>query len=174
MINGEAGGGQAAHASDAPNCDLGRPWMCRPSGQASPSSQAKDQGNQPGWPERACAPSAAATWPAAPAGSWWKCAARVPGWSRSLPYHDTLLASAAFGGTSLITGGTDPARKNVTHPLAGSLSGGTGLARLDTGRPRATWLAAPEDIIDRSRVAPWIEMLLPWACGAANCRCAPC
>jgi integrase len=56
-------------------------------------------------------------------------------------YHDLLLASAAFAGTALITGGRDPGRRNVTTPLLRSLDGGTGLPRLDTSRLRATWLA---------------------------------
>jgi integrase len=56
-------------------------------------------------------------------------------------YHDLLLASAAFAGTALITGGRDPGRRNVTTPLLRSLAGGTGLPRLDTSRLRATWLA---------------------------------
>jgi integrase len=56
-------------------------------------------------------------------------------------YHEPLLASARFAGTGLVTGGTDPGRRNITNPLAGSLAGGTGLARLDSSRLRATWLA---------------------------------
>jgi integrase len=56
-------------------------------------------------------------------------------------YHQRLLASAAFAGGNLVTGGTDPARHNVTNPLARSLAGGTGLPPLDTSRLRATWLA---------------------------------
>ena len=32
-------------------------------------------------------------------------------------YHEPLLASAAFAGTGLVTGGHDPARRNVTTPL---------------------------------------------------------
>jgi integrase len=55
-------------------------------------------------------------------------------------YHEPLLASAAFAGTSLVTGGTDPARRNLTTPLIRALAGGTGLPRLDTSRLRATWL----------------------------------
>ncbi len=55
-------------------------------------------------------------------------------------YHDVLLASAEFAGDHLVTGGTDPARKNVTTPLICALDGGTGLPRLDTSRLRATWL----------------------------------
>jgi integrase len=55
-------------------------------------------------------------------------------------YHEPLLASAAFAGTSLVTGGRDPARRNVTTPLTRALAGGTGLPRLDTSRLRATWL----------------------------------
>jgi hypothetical protein len=56
-------------------------------------------------------------------------------------YHGPLLASAAFAGNGLVTGGRDPGRRNVTTPLISSLAGGTGLPRLDTGRLRATWLA---------------------------------
>ena len=39
-------------------------------------------------------------------------------------YHGRLLASAAFAGNELLTGGTDPARHNLTNPLARSLAGG--------------------------------------------------
>jgi hypothetical protein len=56
-------------------------------------------------------------------------------------YHEPLLAAAAFAGTGLVTGGQDPARRNVTTPLIRALAGGTGLPRLDTSRLRATWLA---------------------------------
>jgi len=56
-------------------------------------------------------------------------------------YHDILLASAAFAGGHLVTGGTDPQRNNITNPLITALAGGTGLPRLDTSRLRATWLA---------------------------------
>jgi hypothetical protein len=56
-------------------------------------------------------------------------------------YHQPLLAAAAFAGTGLVTGGTDPGRRNVTTPLTRALAGGTGLPRLDTSRLRATWLA---------------------------------
>src|SRR6266567_3171320 len=51
-------------------------------------------------------------------------------------YHQPLLESARFAGEQLVTGGADPARHNITNPLARSLAGGTGLPRLD-----ATWLA---------------------------------
>ena len=56
-------------------------------------------------------------------------------------YHGQLLEAAAFAGPQLVTGGTDPARHNITNPLARSLAGGTGLPALDTSRLRATWLA---------------------------------
>ena len=56
-------------------------------------------------------------------------------------YHEPLLASAAFAGNGLITGGHDPGRRNLTTPLVSTLAGGTGLPRLDTSRLRATWLA---------------------------------
>jgi len=56
-------------------------------------------------------------------------------------YHEVLLASAGFAGEDLVTGGTDPARHNITNPLARSLAGGTGLPALEGSRLRATWLA---------------------------------
>ena len=56
-------------------------------------------------------------------------------------YHGRLLAAAQFAGTTPVCGGTDPGRRNITTPLTRSLSGGTGLPRLDTSRLRATWLA---------------------------------
>ena len=56
-------------------------------------------------------------------------------------YHEPLLESAGFAGGQMVTGGTDPGRRNVTTPLITSLAGGTGLPRLDTSRLRATWLA---------------------------------
>jgi hypothetical protein len=56
-------------------------------------------------------------------------------------YHGRLLAVAASAGTTLICGGTDPSRRNLTNPLIRALDGGTGLPRLDTSRLRATWLA---------------------------------
>ena len=56
-------------------------------------------------------------------------------------YHQPLLQAAAFASEHLLTGGTGPARGNITNPLARSLAGGTGLPRLDTSRLRATWLA---------------------------------
>jgi integrase len=62
-------------------------------------------------------------------------------------YHDRLLAAAAFAGTGLICGGTDPGRRNITTPLIRSLAGGAGLPRLDTSRLRATWLADVADLL---------------------------
>jgi integrase len=55
-------------------------------------------------------------------------------------YHEPLLAAAAFTGTALVTGGTEPGRKNITTPLTRSLCGGTGLPRLEVSRLRMTWL----------------------------------
>lgn len=57
-------------------------------------------------------------------------------------FHQTLLAPARFAGEGYVVGGTDPTRRNVTTPLVSSTAGGADLARLDTGRLRATWLAA--------------------------------
>ena len=62
-------------------------------------------------------------------------------------YHQRLLASAAFAGGNLVTGGTDPGRRNITNPLARVLAGGTGLPRLDTSRLRATWLAEAAQLL---------------------------
>ena len=62
-------------------------------------------------------------------------------------YHQPLLAAAGFAGENLVTGGTDPARRNVTSPLITALAGGTGLPRLDTSRLRATWLADCAELI---------------------------
>jgi integrase len=56
-------------------------------------------------------------------------------------YHQPLLASAAFAGSGLLTGGTDPGRRNIANPLTRSLARGAGLPALDTSRLRATWLA---------------------------------
>jgi hypothetical protein len=47
-------------------------------------------------------------------------------------YHGRLLASAEFAGGALVTGGADPARHNVSNPLARSLAGGAGRPRQDT------------------------------------------
>jgi len=60
-------------------------------------------------------------------------------------YHGRLLAAAAFAGTGLICGGTDPGRRNLTNQLVSVLDGGSGLPRLDTSRLRATWLAGCAD-----------------------------
>jgi integrase len=62
-------------------------------------------------------------------------------------YHGRLLAAAAAAGTGLVTGGTDPGRRNITTPLIGSLAGGAGLPRLDTSRLRATWLAEAAELL---------------------------
>jgi integrase len=56
-------------------------------------------------------------------------------------YHTRLLAAARFAGTTLVCGGADPGRRNLTNPLVAALDGGGGLPRLDTSRLRATWLA---------------------------------
>ena len=61
-------------------------------------------------------------------------------------YHDRLLAAARSAGTGLVSGGTDPGRRNITTPLTRSLAGGAGLPRLDTSRLRATWLADVADL----------------------------
>jgi hypothetical protein len=62
-------------------------------------------------------------------------------------YHGRLLAAARSAGTGLVTGGTDPGRRNLTNPLIRALDGGTGLPRLDTSRLRATWLADAAELL---------------------------
>jgi len=62
-------------------------------------------------------------------------------------YHEPLVAAARFAGNSLICGGTDPGRRNLTNPLIIALDGGTGLPRLDTSRLRATWLAEAAELL---------------------------
>ena len=62
-------------------------------------------------------------------------------------YHQPLLAAAEFAGDQLVTGGTDPDRRNITTPLINALAGGTGLPRLDTSRLRATWLASCAEVL---------------------------
>jgi integrase len=62
-------------------------------------------------------------------------------------YHARLLAAARFAGNSLICGGADPGRRNITYPLIAALDGGSGLPRLDTSRLRATWLADCADLL---------------------------
>jgi len=56
-------------------------------------------------------------------------------------YHERLLASAGFADSGFVIGGNNPRRRNVATGLTSSLCGGIDLARLDTGRLRATWLA---------------------------------
>jgi integrase len=56
-------------------------------------------------------------------------------------YHGTVLESAGWAGGRLLTGGREPARRNITTPLVSALAGGTGLPRLEVPRLRATWLA---------------------------------
>ncbi|MGE5131457.1 MAG: hypothetical protein ACM32E_00940 [Gemmatimonadota bacterium] len=62
-------------------------------------------------------------------------------------YHEPLLAAADFAGEHLVTGGTSPARHNISNPLTRSLAGGAGLPALDTSRLRATWLAEVAQLI---------------------------
>jgi integrase len=62
-------------------------------------------------------------------------------------YHDRLLAAARFAGNAPVCGGAGPSRRNITTPLTRSLSGGTGLPRLDTSRLRATWLADVAELL---------------------------
>jgi hypothetical protein len=69
-------------------------------------------------------------------------------------YHHQLLAPAASAGEQLVTGGADPARRNLTTPLVSALAGGSGQPRLDTSRLRATWLA---DCAELLRLATFLR-----------------
>jgi hypothetical protein len=69
-------------------------------------------------------------------------------------YRQPLLASAAFAGECLVTGGTGPDRGNIANPLVSALADGTGLPRLDTSRLRATWLA---DCAERLGLATFLH-----------------
>jgi integrase len=62
-------------------------------------------------------------------------------------YHEPLLAAVVSAGDGLVTGGTDPGRRNLTNPLITALDGGGGLPRLDTSRLRATWLASCAELL---------------------------
>jgi integrase len=55
-------------------------------------------------------------------------------------FHGVLIDSAGFAGEGYVIGSHNPLRHNVTTPLVSSLAGGADLARLDTGRLRASWL----------------------------------
>ena len=89
-------------------------------------------------------------------------------------YHQPLLASAAFAGEQLVTGGTDPARHNLANPLTRSLAGGAGLPPLDTSRLRATWLADAAALLGLRDVhARRRDHLLPAARRHHRRRCDP-
>jgi integrase len=57
-------------------------------------------------------------------------------------YHRPLLEAAAFAGQSLIVGGREPGRRNVSDALVAVLSTDRSLPRLQPGRLRSTWLVA--------------------------------
>jgi integrase len=69
-------------------------------------------------------------------------------------FHDRVVASASFAQHGWMIGGVDPDRHNVTTPLISSFAGGADLGRLDTGRLRATWLAA---VADRLGIKAFME-----------------
>ena len=84
-------------------------------------------------------------------------------------YHVRLLAAARFAGNSLICGGTDPGRRNLTNPLIIALDGGGGLPRLDTSRLRATWLAevAQLELVRQAAQCPRALVFAIWERRAA-------
>jgi hypothetical protein len=67
----------------------------------------------------------------------------VPVLSRS---RARLLAAARFAGDSLIRGGADPGRRNITCPLIAAPAAGAGCPGRGTSRLRATWLAGCADL----------------------------
>lgn len=64
--------------------------------------------------------------------------------ARSVPvlarYQGRLLEAAACAGATLICGGREPGRRNVSDELCRALSQDSSLPRLEPGRLRATWL----------------------------------
>jgi integrase len=66
--------------------------------------------------------------------------------ARSVPvlarYQPPLLSAAAFAGETLIVGGREPGRRNLTDELCALLSADRSLPRLVSGRLRSTWLMA--------------------------------
>ena len=66
--------------------------------------------------------------------------------TRSVPvlarYQEPLLEAARFARESLIVGGREPGRRNVTDELGRALSADRSLPRLQPGRLRSTWLVA--------------------------------
>ncbi len=57
-------------------------------------------------------------------------------------HHEALWASATYADGAYVIGGRSPERRTVTTPLVDRLASASDLPRLDTGRLRATWLAA--------------------------------
>ena len=66
--------------------------------------------------------------------------------ARSVPvlarYQQPLLAAAAFASESLIVGGREPRRRNISDELCRALSADRSLPRLEPGRLRSSWLVA--------------------------------
>jgi hypothetical protein len=62
-------------------------------------------------------------------------------------YRARLPAAARSAGSTLVCGGAEPGRRNLTSQLVRVLDGGTGLPRLDTSRLRATWLAGCGELL---------------------------
>lgn len=65
-------------------------------------------------------------------------------------YHELLIDSARFAKERPVIGSNNPMRRNMTTSLISSFGGGLDLERLDTGRLRATWLAACAEVIGLS------------------------
>lgn len=56
-------------------------------------------------------------------------------------FGEPLIAAAAFAGESLIIGGRDTGRRNLSDALAAALCTDPSLPRLQAGRLRSTWLS---------------------------------
>lgn len=62
-------------------------------------------------------------------------------------YQARLLGAGTWAGGGLLVSGGSPGRHNLSTPLVASLSGGSGLPRLEVARLRATWLAEVASLI---------------------------
>ena len=55
-------------------------------------------------------------------------------------FGEPLEQAAAFAGRGFLLGGREPGRRNLSAALGAALSADAGLARLEPGRLRSTWL----------------------------------
>jgi integrase len=62
-------------------------------------------------------------------------------------YRTRLLESARFAGTSYVTGGVTPDRRNLTARLVKEIAGGSDVVRIDPSRLRVTWLVEVAEMV---------------------------